>query len=145
MKRIGIILLGICIWGLVVVPSGAVAHTSHTNVQSPFDAPKVKQSLHCLLLKHGHSALPFCPHTMHGRDAQTQLKADCGDSSQGTPVQIQWSKTLMLCPSIGKASSVIHKIYFLTPPAVWLAFPLPRTAWKNPLNTPDSPFLLFKH
>ncbi len=112
MKRIGVILLGICLWGFVVVPSGAVAHTSHMKVQSPFDAPKTKKSLHCLLLKHQHSALPFCPHSMRARNVQTQIKADCGDSSQGTPVQIQWSKTLMLCPSIGKASSVINEYLF---------------------------------
>lgn len=120
MKRIGIILLGICIWGFILVPSGAVAHTAHMKVQSPFDAPKVKKSLHCLLLKHQHSALPYCPHTIHVRSAQTQLKADCGDSSQGTPVQSQGSKTLMLCPSIGKASSTTQK-YVFTP----LRFGLP--------------------
>jgi hypothetical protein len=112
MKRIGIILLGVCIWGFVMVPSGAVAHPAHMSAQSPFNAPKVKQSLHCMLLKHHHSALPFCPHTLHARNVQTQLKADCGDPSQGTPVQIQWSKTLMLCPSLGKASSTTIKYYF---------------------------------
>lgn len=120
MKRFAIILLGVFIAGFLVIPGSAVAHTQHMKAQSPFDAPKVKKSLHCLLLKHHHSALPYCPHTMHGRSAQTQLKSDCGDSSNGTPVQIQWSKTLMLCPSTGKAAS-IEKKYFFAP----LSFRLP--------------------
>ena len=66
MKRYWVILLGAILWGFLMIPSSAVAHAPHTGVhhaESPFDAPKVKKSLHCLLLKHHHTALPFCPHT----------------------------------------------------------------------------------
>ena len=115
MKRYWVIILGAILWGFLMIPSSAVAHASHTgHAASPFDAPKTKKSLHCLLMKHHHATLPFCPHTRLGRSMEIQLKADCGDSSSGTPVQIQWSKTLMLCPSVQKASSTVRRC-FLTP------------------------------
>ncbi len=107
MKRYWIILLGAGLLGFFAIPGNAAAHTSHMGVhaKSPFDAPKVKKSLHCLLLKHHHAALPVCPHTQHGRSMETQFKADCGDSPSGAPVQIQWSKMLMLFPTGGEAAS----------------------------------------
>lgn len=115
MKRFGIILLGVFVWGALLIPSGAVAHTSHAGIhaQSPFDAPKAKKSLHCILKGHKHSVLPFCPHTMQSRDTQTQFKSDCGDHPSGAQVQTSWSKILILIPSTGKFSSTAKK-YFLT-------------------------------
>jgi hypothetical protein len=122
MKRFGIILLGILIAGFFMVPGSAVAHTSHTDIraESPFDAPKVKKSLHCMLQGHQHSATPFCPHTMRERSAQTQFKADCGDHPSGTPVQTSWSKTFLILKAIAKVSpdrkiTVITSTQFLQP------------------------------
>lgn len=113
MKRFWVILMGVIAWGFLMIPSISFAHTHtlHTGVhaESPFDAPQGKKSLHCELLKHQHSALPFCPHTRHVRNTETQFKADCGDSPSGAPVQTQWSKTLMLCPSTEKFSSLVKR------------------------------------
>jgi hypothetical protein len=116
MKRFGIILIGIFVWGILVLSQNAVAHTSHAgiNAQSPFDAPKVKKSLHCMLKKHSHNAQLFCPHTLRDRSGQTQFKSDCDNHPSGTQIQTSWSKILMISPSIGKASSAVKK-YFLTP------------------------------
>jgi hypothetical protein len=116
MKRIGIILIGIFVWGILVLSQNAVAHTSHAGIhaQSPFDAPKVKKSLHCMLKKHHSVTQPLCPHTKQGRSAEIQLKADCDNHPSGTQIQTSWSKILMISPSIGKASSAVKK-YFLTP------------------------------
>jgi hypothetical protein len=112
MKRYRIILLGILVGGFLMIPSNAVAHASHAGAHSPFDAPKGKKSLHCQLLNHHHAGLPFCPHTMRDLNTQPQFKADCGDSPSGTPVQIQWSKILMLFPSVEKTSSDVKKHFF---------------------------------
>ena len=113
MKRFWVILMGIIAWGFLVTPSISFAHThpSHTGVhaESPFNAPKGKKSLHCKLLGHHHSALLFCPHTRHVRNMETKFKADCGDSPSGASIQIQWSKTLMLCPSTEKISSLVKR------------------------------------
>lgn len=109
MKRFGVILMGIIAWGFLVTPTISLAqtHSLHTGVhaKSPFDAPKAKKSLHCELLKHQHSAKPFCPHTKHIRNMETQLKSDCGDSHNSALIQIQWSKTLMHCPAVENNSS----------------------------------------
>ena len=121
MKRSWIILLGAIAWGFLMIPGSALAHP-HSGAHSPFDAPKAKKSLHCLLLKHQHAALPFCPHTRHARSAEAQFKADCGDSPNGTPAQIQWSKILMLCPSIAEVTSCSNE-YFL--PRKLLRLPSP--------------------
>ena len=122
MKRFGIILLGVLIAGFLMIPSSAVAHTSHTGIQaeSPFDAPKVKKSLHCELKGHKHSAIPFCPHTMRDRNAQTHFKADCGDHPSGAPVQTSWSKMFFLLKPIAKVSPdrkniVFTSVQFLQP------------------------------
>lgn len=126
MKRFWVILMGIIAWGFLVTPSISFAHT-HTlhmgvHAESPFDAPKDKKSPHCKLLGHHQSALLFCPHTKQVRSMETQFKADCGDSPIGTPLQIQGSKTLMLCPSIEKNSST-DKTYSFTPE--WFLLPSP--------------------
>jgi hypothetical protein len=114
MKRFGIILLGVFMWGTLLIPSGAVAHTSHAGVhaQSPFDAPKVKKPLHCILKGHKHSALPFCPHTMRDRNTQTQFKSDCGDHPSGAQVQTSWSKMFFLLKPIAKVSPDIRNFSF---------------------------------
>ena len=114
MKRFGIILLGVLIAGFLMIPGSAVAHTSHTGVhaESPFDAPKVKKALHCILKGHKHSAIPFCPHTMRDRNAQTQFKADCGDHPSGAPVQSSWSKTFFLLKPVAKVSPDSINIVF---------------------------------
>jgi len=126
MKRFWVILMGVFVWGFLMIPgiSFAHTHTLHTGVhaESPFDAPKGKKSLHCELLRHQNSALPFCPHTRHVRSMEAQFKADCGGSPSGTPAQIQWSKTLMFCPSTEKNSSTI-KTYSFTPE--WFLLPSP--------------------
>ena len=104
MKRIRIILMGFIAWGVFIVPTSAVAHTSHAGIhaQSPFEASKAKQSPHCALQGHQHSALPYCPHSMQDRNRQTQFKADCGDHHSGTQVQTSWSKTFLILKSIVK-------------------------------------------
>jgi len=104
MKQFGVILLGALLAGFLMIPSSAVAHTSHTGVhaESPFDAPKAKKSPHCILKGHKHSAVPFCPHTMRVRNAQTQFKADCGDHPSGAQVQTSWSKIFFLLKPIAK-------------------------------------------
>ena len=114
MNRIGIILLGVLIAGLCMIPGSAVAHTSHAGIhaESPFDAPKAKPSLHCMLQGHHHSVLPFCPHTMQDRNAQTQFKADCGDHPSGTPVQTSWTKTFLLLKPITTVSLDHKNIVF---------------------------------
>ena len=111
MKRLWIILLGALLAGFLLIPGGAVAHSSHAEAHSPFEAPKVKKSLHCQLLKHHHSALPFCPHTQHVRSAETRLKTDCPDTPNGAPVQIQWSKVLLHYPTGEKVSITEKKSY----------------------------------
>lgn len=133
MKGFGIILLGVFVSGILVFPGGALAHPSHMSVhaQSPFDAPKVKKSLHCLLKGHHHKTLPFCPHTLRDRSTKTQLKSDCGDSSRGTLVQIQGSKILMLIPSMGATASADKK-YSLTPKRFRLPSPFPDRREKPP-------------
>lgn len=122
MKRFGIILLGVLIAGFLMIPGSAVAHTSHTGVhaESPFDAPKAKKSLHCILKGHKHNAIPFCPHTMRDRNAQTQFKSDCGDHPSGTQIQTSWSKTFFLLKPVAKVSpdrknSVFTSTQFLQP------------------------------
>lgn len=97
-----------------MIPGSAVAHTSHAGIhaESPFDAPKAKPSLHCMLQGHHHSVLPFCPHTMQDRNAQTQFKADCGDHPSGTPVQTSWSKTFLLLKPITTVSLDHKNIVF---------------------------------
>jgi len=122
MKCFGIILLGVLIAGFFMIPASAVAHTSLTGVhaESPFDAPKVKKSLHCILKGHKHSAIPFCPHTKQGRSLQTQFKSDCGDHPSGAPVQTSWSKTFLLLKPIAKVSPdrkniVFTSVQFLRP------------------------------
>ena len=114
MNRIGIILLGIFVWGAILTPSGALAHPSHANIhaQSPFDAPKEKKSLHCLIKGHQHSALPFCPHTKRVRTGHTELKTDCGDPSSGTLVQTSWSKTFLFLKPVVKVSPDNRYIVF---------------------------------
>jgi len=104
MKHFGVILLGALLAGFLMIPGSAVAHTSHTGVhaESPFDAPKAKKSPHCILKGHKHSAVPFCPHTMRVRNAQTQFKADCGDHPSGAQVQTSWSKIFFLLKPIAK-------------------------------------------
>ena len=95
MKRYWIILLGAFVAGFLMVPGNAMAHAPHTGVhaKSPFDAPNGKKSLHCELLKHQHTALPFCPHTMRDLNTQPQFKADCGNSPSETSVQINGLKS----------------------------------------------------
>ena len=115
MKRFWVILMGIIAWGFLMIPSISFAHT-HTldtdvHAESPFDAPKDKKSPHCKLLGHHHSALLFCPHTKQVRSMETQFKADCGDSQNSTLIQFQGSKTLMLCPSIEKNSSLVNRSF----------------------------------
>jgi len=131
MKQYWIILLGVFIAGFLMIPGSALAHT-HTGVhaESPFDASKGKKSLHCKLLGHHYSALIFCPHSQHKRSAEAQLKADCGDSPSGAPAQIQWSKTLMLYPSITKAISTAKR-YFPTPKPIRLL-----STYPDPLEKP---------
>lgn len=106
MKHFGVILLGVVIAGFLMIPGNAVAHTSHTSVhaKSPFDAPKAKKSLHCMLQGHQHSAKPFCPHTMRELSAQSQFKADCANHPSGTPVQTSWSKTFLILKPVAKVS-----------------------------------------
>ena len=112
MKQYWIILLGILVGGFLIIPSSAVAHPSHAGAHSPFDAPKGKKSLHCELLNHHHTALPFCPHTRRDLNTQPKFKADCSDSPRGTTVQIQWSKILMLLASIDKNISPVKNNFF---------------------------------
>ena len=133
MKRHWIILIGAMIWGFLMVPGNAMAHQSHSGVhaQSPFDAPKEKKSLHCLLLRHQHTALPFCPHTKHGKSAKTQLKTDCGNSPSGIPIQVQWTKTLVLCPSVEKTAPALN-IYSAIPKQLQLPSLLPDLLEKPP-------------
>jgi len=111
MNRVGIILGLIVAWGILAIPIGAVAHPSHADLhaQSPFDAPKAEKNLHCQLKGHLHAAQLICPHTQRVRPLQTEFKADCGDSPNGTLVQIQWPKTVFLCPSVGSVSASIEK------------------------------------
>lgn len=133
MKRIGIILLGVFVWGFLTIPSNAVAHPLHAGVhaQSPFDAPKVKKLPHCILHGHHHVALRFCPHTMRDRNTQTQLKADCDDSPSGTPVQIQWSKTVLYLKPLASVSPDIRNFTF-TSSQFLLPFPIPDPLEKPP-------------
>jgi len=138
MKRFLIILLGLFLWGFLIIPGGVLADPSHAeaHAQSPFDAPKAKKSPHCVLHGHQHAGhhqakVPFCPHTMRDRNTQTQFKSDCGDSPSGTPVQIQWSKTLMLSPSIGKTVSAVKK-HFLSPKRFRFPAPFPDRLEKPP-------------
>lgn len=114
MKPFRIILLGIILWGVFTVPANAIAHTSRAgfHAQSPFEAPKVKKSLHCLLHGHHHATLLFCPHTMRDRNTQTQFKADCGDHPSGTQVQTSWSKTVLYLKPIMKVSPDSRAILF---------------------------------
>ena len=114
MNRVWIILLGVFVWGIFMIPSGALAHTSHAGVhaQSPFDAPKVKKSLHCILKGHKHNALPFCPHTMQSRDTQTHFKADCGDHPLGTQIQTSWSKIVLYFKPLADISPDIRSFAF---------------------------------
>ena len=132
MNRIGIILLGAFVCGVVLTSSGALAHTSHANdhVLSPFDAPKAKKSLHCMLKKHSHRALPFCPHTMRVRTGHTELKTDCGDSSSGTQVQTSWSKTFLFLKPIAKLSHNNREITFTSVQLILSSFIL------DPLEKP---------
>ena len=101
-------------WGTLLIPSGAVAHTSHAGVhaQSPFDAPKVKKSPHCILKGHKHSALPFCPHTMRVRTGQTQFKSDCGDHPLGTQIQTSWTKIVLYFKPLANVSPDIKNFAF---------------------------------
>jgi hypothetical protein len=134
MRRHWIILLGIIAWAILVITSGALAHALHTSqvaAQSPFDAPKVKKSLHCMLHGHHHKMQPFCPHTMRDRNTQTLFKADCGDSHSGTLIKTQWSKLFILLPSTRKTSSPIKK-YFSIPKRFRLPSPLPDLIEKPP-------------
>jgi hypothetical protein len=114
MKRFGIILLGVIVWGVFTVPTSAIAHASHTGIhaESPFDAPKVKKSLHCMLKGHHHNVQPFCPHTIRDRSTQTQFKADCGDHPSGTQVQTSWSKTVLYLKPVGIISPDIRNFAF---------------------------------
>jgi hypothetical protein len=131
MKQYWIILLGILIAGFLVIPGSAVAHPSHAGAHSPFDAPKGKKSLHCDLLKHQHTALPFCPHTLRDLNTQLQFKADCGNSPNGASVQIQWSKILMLFPSVEKTSYPGIEQFF-GPTKLRIPSPLPDPPEKPP-------------
>jgi len=136
MKRYWIILLSVVLLGFFIIPANAVAHTSHVGVhaKSPFDASKGKKSLHCELLNHHHSALLFCPHTNRNLNTQLQFKADCGDFPSGAPVQIQWSKILMLSPSAEKASTTVKK-YFLAPKQFFMPSPLPNRLENPPRHS----------
>lgn len=134
MKQYWIILLGILIGGFLIIPGSAVAHPSHAGAHSPFDTPKGKKSLHCELLKHHHTALPFCPHTMRDLNTPLQFKADCGDSPSGTTVQIQWSKILMLSPSVEKTSSPV-KEHFFARTRFYIPSPLPDRLEKPPRHS----------
>ena len=117
MKQYWIILLGFFLTGFLMIPGNALAHT-HTGVhaESPFDASKGKKLLHCKLLKHRHSDLIFCPHSQHKRSTKPQFKADCDKSPTGAPVQVQWSKTLMLYPSTTKVLSTANRYFPATKP-----------------------------
>jgi hypothetical protein len=114
MKRFGVILLGVLIAGFLMIPASAVAHTSLKGVhaESPFDSPKVKKSLHCILKGHKHSAIQFCPHTKQDRSVQIQFKSDCGDHPSGAPVQASWSKTFFLLKPVAKVSPDRKNIVF---------------------------------
>jgi len=114
MNRLWIILLGVIIGGFLVVPGNSLARTSHTGVHavSPFDAPKVKKSLHCMLKGHHHSALPFCPHTIRDRSGQTQFKSDCGDHPLGTQIQTSWSKIVLYFKPLANVSPDIRNFAF---------------------------------
>ena len=133
MKRIGIILAGIFVWGVLLIPNAAVAHTAHAGVhaQSPFDAPKVKKSLHCLLKGHHHNAQPFCPHTMRVRSVQTEFKSDCGDHPSGTQVQSSWSKTVLYLKPVAKTPPDIG-LFAFTSSQFLLPFPIPDPLEKPP-------------
>ena len=116
MKRFWVILMGVFVWGFLMIPGIYFAHTHtlHTGVhaESPFDAPKGKKSLHCELLRHQNSALPFCPHTRHVRSMEAQFKADCGDHPFGTQVQTSWSKTFLFLKPVVKVSPDNRNIVF---------------------------------
>lgn len=132
MNRFGIIFLGVFVWALLALPGGAWAHSTHASVQaqSPFDSAKAKKPVHCVLKGHHHAGQPYCPHTAQVRDVKRQYKADCGDSPSGTRVHAPDSKSFLLFPSVGRASSTIKK-YILPRRQVFPISPIP-----DPLERP---------
>lgn len=120
-------------WGLLALPGGVWAHSDPAMIRaaSPFDHAKMKKKMHCELKRHLHAKQPICPHKLPGRNPEKQLRTDCGGSSAGAKVQVPVSKSFMLFPSVGRASSAVNSLK-LKPRRVPPRSPLPGSLDRPP-------------